>query len=254
MVETPGSGEDRGTTAVMAQTAQEKAAESAATVGRQASEVAGTAKEQAAKVVEEAGTQAQELLGGLREQLGQQAQTQGRRLAQTIRTLAGELEEMGRHGPAGSVTTSLVGRLADGGHQVAGRIEERGPQGLLDDVQDFARRRPGMFLAGAALAGLAVGRTGKGVSTAPDNDSDSGGSSSGSNGPSGDGGSAGVSRATPAPAAGPLPSAVDAPTDPYQAAGQSQPPHITPDPPHAHPDGPPPSGPGGRWQQPDIGR
>lgn len=248
MVETPGSGEDRGTTAVMAQTAQEKAGESAATVGRQASEVAGTAKEQAAKVVEEAGTQAQELLGGLREQLGQQAQTQGRRLAQTIRTLAGELEEMGRHGPAESVTTSLVGRVADGGHQVADRIEERGPQGLLDDVQDFARRRPGMFLAGAALAGLLVGRTGKGVSSAPDNDSDSGSSSDSRNGRS-----AGVSRAAASPAAGPLPSPVDAPTDPYQVSGQSQPPHVVPDPPHAHPDGPP-SGPGGQWQQPDIGR
>jgi hypothetical protein len=37
-------------------------------------------------------------------------------------------------------------------------MEQGGPQGVLDDVSRFARRRPGMFLAGAAGIGFVVGR------------------------------------------------------------------------------------------------
>ena len=40
----------------------------------------------------------------------------------------------------------------------ANAIDERGLEGLSADVVDFARRRPGLFLAGAAVAGVAVGR------------------------------------------------------------------------------------------------
>ncbi|MGV2922065.1 hypothetical protein RMO59_40120, partial [Streptomyces alfalfae] len=42
----------------------------------------------------------------------------------------------------------------------------RGPDGLVSDLQDFARRKPGVFLAGAALAGFVAARAGKGVSAA----------------------------------------------------------------------------------------
>ena len=40
----------------------------------------------------------------------------------------------------------------------AAQIEDRGLEGLASDVVDFARRRPGVFLAGAALLGVGVGR------------------------------------------------------------------------------------------------
>ena len=40
----------------------------------------------------------------------------------------------------------------------ASHIEERGLEGLATDVVDFARRRPAVFLAGAAVVGFGVGR------------------------------------------------------------------------------------------------
>jgi len=164
---TSASGAGGGTGAQIAHGAQEKAGEGAAVVTQQASEVTETVKQQAATVTQEAATQARQLAAGLREQLGGETRAQGERLAQNLRSLADELQQMGGHGQADSVATTVVRRLAEGGHQVADHLERRGPGGLLDEVQDFARRRPGVFLAGAALAGFAVGRTGKDVVTAP---------------------------------------------------------------------------------------
>jgi hypothetical protein len=37
-------------------------------------------------------------------------------------------------------------------------MEQGGAQGVVDDVTRFARRRPGVFLAGAAGMGFVVGR------------------------------------------------------------------------------------------------
>ena len=58
-----------------------------------------------------------------------------------------------------------AGPLADYAEQAASwldtcaaAIEERGLEGISADVVDLARRRPGVFLAGAVVAGLAVGR------------------------------------------------------------------------------------------------
>jgi hypothetical protein len=59
--------------------------------------------------------------------------------------------------PAGQV----VRRLGEGGRRAADYLEDRGPEGLLDDVQEFARRKPGTFLLIAAAAGFAVGRLGR---------------------------------------------------------------------------------------------
>jgi hypothetical protein len=42
---------------------------------------------------------------------------------------------------------------------IAARLEEGGPQGIIDDVGSFARRRPGTFLLCAAALGFVVGRT-----------------------------------------------------------------------------------------------
>jgi len=59
-----------------------------------------------------------------------------------------------------------VSRIADSGRGVADYLSRRGPGGVLDQVQDFARRRPGAFLATALAAGFVVGRLGKGVVSA----------------------------------------------------------------------------------------
>ncbi|MEW2135754.1 hypothetical protein AB0892_03970 [Streptomyces sp. NPDC005409] len=239
-------GRRQGTTpAEIAHTAQDKAGEGAALVGQKATDVTQTAKEQAADVVGEATAQAKDLAGELRNQLQDQAHTQTRRLADNVRKLAGELREMGDNGKPDSTAAGLVRQIADGGHQVADHLEKRGPDGLVSDLQDFARRRPGVFLAGAALAGFAVARAGKGIGAA--SSSESGGTAASTST---------ASTASRDPYAGDPPlttrSRLGEGTyqDPAGTYGQSQPPHVTHTPPvtpapPAYPSTPPdPSRPG----------
>ncbi|MER7521042.1 hypothetical protein [Streptomyces sp. NPDC126499] len=219
--------QDSSSTAAVAQTAQDKAGEGAALVGEKAAEVRGTAKEQAANVVGEATAQSRNLVDDLRGQLQGQAQSQTERLAENVRRLARELREMSEGGKPDSTMAGVARQLADGGEQAAARIEQRGPDGLVGDLQDFARRRPGAFLAGAAVAGFLVGRAGKGVGAASSAGSGSGEDSGSTAGERTAGGVAPTARSG-------VPAGYEDPTDTY---GQSQPPHVVPNPPSYPPSG-----------------
>src|SRR5205814_692865 len=61
-------------------------------------------------------------------------------------------------------------------HGAASWLEQREPADLLQAVRDFARRRPGVFLAGAVAAGLAAGRLTRGVTDAASSGSQGSGS------------------------------------------------------------------------------
>ncbi|MFF9899678.1 hypothetical protein [Streptomyces longispororuber] len=128
--------------------------------------VADAAREGAADVVHESVAQGRDLYERLREQAVDEAEAQTRRLAATLRELSTELRHMGDSAKPDSPAASLVRQLAGGGQRVADRLEHRGAGELLDDVRHFARRRPGLFLVGAALAGFAASRVGRGVSAA----------------------------------------------------------------------------------------
>lgn len=153
-------------TAAAKQTAQEKAGEGVGLVSEKATDAAETAKERAGEVAGEASAQARDVAGELRDQLQEQAGAQTQRLARNLRRLADDLGDMGESGKQDSPATHAVNRIADRGRDAASRMEDRGPQGLVSDLQDFARRRPGVFLAGAALAGFTAARLGKGVKSA----------------------------------------------------------------------------------------
>ena len=76
-----------------------------------------------------------------------------------MRTLSDQVSALaeGRPDDAGP----LAGYLDDAQVRVssiADRLEQGGPQGLLDDVTAFARRRPIVFLAAAGAAGFLAGR------------------------------------------------------------------------------------------------
>ncbi|GGU24933.1 hypothetical protein [Streptomyces lavendofoliae] len=240
---------DQSTPGAVARTAQEKAAESAGMVGDKAAEVAGTAKEQVAGLTQEATAQARDLVGELRGQLRDQAHSQTQRLAENVRQLSDELREMSENGKPDSGVGGVVRQISDGGRQVADRLEQRGPDGLVSDLQDFARRRPGVFLAGAALAGFVVARAGKGVSAAGSSDSSSPvASGQRDDGPRyttpsagvGAGAGTGVEAPTGLPPAPP----VTPPTVPPVAPPTSPPPVVAPPPP-TYPTTPQP-GEGGR--------
>jgi hypothetical protein len=73
-------------------------------------------------------------------------------LSRQLSALAdGRREEAGR---VGVIVDDAQQRL----QSYAERLQDRGPQALLDDVTSFARRRPGVFLMGAVATGFMVGR------------------------------------------------------------------------------------------------
>jgi hypothetical protein len=65
----------------------------------------------------------------------------------------------------GGVAVDMSRQLADTASRVADKLETGGVDATLADVKSFARRRPGMFLAGAIGAGFVVGRLLKAADT-----------------------------------------------------------------------------------------
>lgn len=155
-------------TQAVAGTTKNEAARVADTASEQVADVAATGKEQARQVTDEAMQQAQQLIGQATAQLQSQAGEQTQRLATNLRQLAEHFATMADSGEAGTSAQSLVRQLADRAHQAADYLDGRQPGDILDDVQRLGRRRPGAFLIGAALAGVAAGRLTTAVKDADD--------------------------------------------------------------------------------------
>lgn len=123
-----------------------------------AGEAAGTAKEQAANVASEATGQAKQLFGQATGELRDQAGQQQQRVAEGLRTVGGELSEMADKSDSSGLAGEVVRNLSGRAHSVAGWLEGRDPGSLLDDVKQYAARKPGTFIAIAAVSGLFAGR------------------------------------------------------------------------------------------------
>lgn len=170
--QTPVTQQAREQTAQVAATAAQQAKETTSAATGAAKDVAATAKEQVAQVTSEATAQARNVASDAKQQLREQARQQTSKVGETLRgleqqaqaLLAGETTEAGAIGDYAQQAVAQIGRIAD-------RVEARGFDGLIDDLQSFARRRPGLFLLGAAAAGLAVGRVARGVKDANSDDS-----------------------------------------------------------------------------------
>jgi hypothetical protein len=150
------------------------ARDEAATVGRSAGEAGGrvaqTAADQAREVVSETASQARDLLGEASGHARTQASDQQQRAARQLRSVAGELREMAARGGQSGVAAEVAQQAAERIHGAASWLEQREPADLLQAVTDFARRRPGVFLAGAVAAGLAAGRLTRGMAAAARSD------------------------------------------------------------------------------------
>jgi ElaB/YqjD/DUF883 family membrane-anchored ribosome-binding protein len=123
-----------------------------------AQKVGGTAKGEAAKVAGEAKAQAADLLKQTSSELKDQAGAQQKRVAGGLHSLSDELTSMADKSEGGGVAADLVQQVAGRAGSVASWLEDRDPGTLLDDVKDFARRRPGAFIGIAAVAGVLAGR------------------------------------------------------------------------------------------------
>jgi uncharacterized protein YjbJ (UPF0337 family) len=142
------------------------------------SQVAGTAKEQAGQVVSDVREQTRQMADQTRTQLSGQVTGQRDKAVGSIRSIGDELHSLasGEGGQSG-IVSQLAREGSDMTHKVADFIEQREPAELLDEVRSFARRKPGTFLIGAALAGVVVGRLTRGVVANRQGDQDSSGSS-----------------------------------------------------------------------------
>lgn len=150
------AGTAAGESKAVAGTAKEQASAVVGTTAETSAAVAQTAKEQASNVAGETRRQLTTVVGEARGQVAQQGNAQVEKAAQGLRSISEEINSM---------TSDKSGVVADLAHQASSRIdglanylERTGPTGVIEDLKFFARRRPGAFLAGAAIAGVAAGR------------------------------------------------------------------------------------------------
>jgi hypothetical protein len=139
-------------------TAKEQAASVADDAKAGTQHVAGVTKDEAGKVASEAKAQAQDLLAQTRDQLREQTGIQQERAAGSLRTLSDELRDMGDRSESTGLAGELVAQVSQRAGSAASYLEGRDPGTLLQDVTDFARRRPGLFVGLAVIAGVAAGR------------------------------------------------------------------------------------------------
>jgi hypothetical protein len=162
---------DGGTSGGKTDAAKEQAGQLKDSAQQAGQHVAGVAKDQAANVAAETKNQAKDLLSQGREELRQQAGQQQDRLAGSLHSLSQELHSMSQSSQEQGMASDLAREAAERTRAIASWLEQRDPGQLLEDVKDFARRRPGAFLGIAATAGILAGRLGRGIKEgAPDSD------------------------------------------------------------------------------------
>ena len=148
--------------------AQDEAKNVGQTAAQAGSQVASTAADQAKEVAQVTQRQAQDLLEQGRSQLREQAVTQQQKAAEGLSSLAQQLRGMadgtsdGAPGPARDLIQQASGKLED----VGGWLQTHEPAELLDELRALARRKPGTFLLGAAVAGVLAGRLTTGIKAA----------------------------------------------------------------------------------------
>lgn len=173
-------------------TAAERSGEIARVAKEDARVVAETVRARAGEVTEQLATQGRSLVDETRYQLQSQARAGTERIAGGLRSAGEQAQALAEGRPeeapqlseyAWKVADNCYG-AADKLHALAEDIEVRGFGGVLEELQTFARRRPGTFLLGAVAVGFGVGRL---VKATGDEESDEP-----------DEGTTGTQRATPA--------------------------------------------------------
>ncbi|MEP7035144.1 MAG: hypothetical protein ABI662_07970 [Dermatophilaceae bacterium] len=156
------------------QTAKEQAREVAHEGTVAGTHVASVATEQVKDVASEAGHQAKRLLDQARSELIDHAASQQNRLAEQLHSLSHELGSMARTSPQDGLATDLAQQASRQVGTMAHWLSQREPGSLVGELKDFARNKPGTFLAVAAGIGLVAGRLTRGVKAGPPQDSAAG--------------------------------------------------------------------------------
>ena len=148
-----------GETARVASTAVTSGQEVARSASQDVKELAATVKEQAGELTGEFRDQALQLVDEAKSLLQSRADSQTEKLAEGLRRLGNKAGAVAQGWPnEESSVRQYVWQLAEKLDQAADEIELRGIDGLVDEVQGFARRNPTAFIVGAAVLGFGVGR------------------------------------------------------------------------------------------------
>ena len=156
------------------ETAKEQAQDVAAEGVAGGKHVASVATEQAKEVASEAGHQARVLLNQARSELMDHAASQQKRLAEQLHSLGRELGTMASRSQQEGIATDLAQQASRQVGAVAHWLSQREPGSLVGELKDFARYKPGTFLAVAAGIGLVAGRMTRGVKAGPPEDAATG--------------------------------------------------------------------------------
>jgi len=147
--------------------AKEQAGQVGGTTKEATTQLASTAADQAKNVAGETKRQAQDLITQAGSQVQDQAAAQKDKASDGLRTVADELRSLAQgNGSQNEMVTGLTQQFADKAQEIADWLEQRDPSALLDEARSLARRKPGTFLIGAALAGVLAGRMTRGVVSA----------------------------------------------------------------------------------------
>jgi hypothetical protein len=138
----------------------------------QAKHAAGVATDEAKSVAGDVREQARGLLDETKTQVQDQSRTQRDRIIETLRTFSDDLDGMA--GQRGGMAPDAAREVANRARWFSQQLEGREPAKLVDDLRSFARRRPGMFLAGSLIAGVVVGRILRGTRDAAQDGTSSG--------------------------------------------------------------------------------
>ncbi|MEU4673398.1 hypothetical protein AB0F91_36950 [Amycolatopsis sp. NPDC023774] len=140
----------------------------------QAKEVASTAADRGGAVAQEAVAKAKhvaaqteqetrDLLRESRDRMISQARDGQQKAAQSLHALADQFGVMSERAEGTGIGPDLARQLSERAHSTAHWLEEREPGEVVSEIRGFARRRPGLFLASAAAAGVLAGRLTRGM-------------------------------------------------------------------------------------------
>jgi hypothetical protein len=158
----PSAQEPQGTTEVV----KEQAADLGGSTVQAGKHTAQVAREQASDVAAEATRQGRDLLQQAQSQVGEQVAQGQQRLASELLSISEELRSMADSSERDGTASELARQAASRTRDIGRWLDARGPAEVVDEVQSFARRRPGMFLAIAVGAGLVAGRLTRGIKDA----------------------------------------------------------------------------------------
>jgi hypothetical protein len=165
--ESGGAGPESGSVSHASSDRPASPSQSAKESGKQ---VASTAAQEASNVAAETRQQAKNLGHEFSNQAQQQAALQKDKAASGLHSLGGELRSMAQQGGQSGPVTELAHQAADKVTDLAYWLERRDPGSLVEEVRTYARRKPGTFLLGAAVAGIVAGRLTRGAVQASQDD------------------------------------------------------------------------------------